>query len=315
MTTPVERSLRLIVNGKALGNQALRAAVGTIRGQGVRLEVRVTWEGGDAAQYAAEAVQDDVDIVIAAGGDGTINEVVNGIMNVTDSPNVAVGVVPFGTANDFATGCGIPTGNPLTALSLAAGGEPRLIDVGRVNDRHFINVASGGIGARVTAETPAGMKKVLGGGAYSLMGLVTAAKMEPYRGKLVTPEGEEHGAMILMAVGNGRLAGGGYDVAPKALLDDGLLDAMAVLDVDVREFGVVLSELMNVGAEQNRYVVYRQMASFRIEAEEPLHMNLDGEPVLDTSYEFDILPRRLPFILPDTAPLVVESASSNPGNR
>ena len=314
MTTPLERSLRLIVNGKVAGNQALRAAVGTIRGQGVRLEVRVTWEGGDAAQYAAEAVQDNVDIVIAAGGDGTINEVVNGIMNVTDSPNVAVGVVPFGTANDFATGCGIPTGNPLTALSLAAGGEPRLIDVGRVNDRHFINVASGGIGARVTAETPASMKKVLGGGAYSLMGLVTAAKMEPYRGKLVTPEGEEHGAMILMAVGNGRLAGGGYDVAPKALLDDGLLDAMAVLDVDVREFGVVLSELMNVGGEQNRYVVYRQMASFRIEAEEPLHMNLDGEPVLDTSYEFDILPRRLPFILPDTAPLVVEPASTNPGN-
>ena len=70
MTTLVERSLRLIVNGKAAGNQALRAAVGTIRGEGVRLEVRVTWEGGDAAQYAAEAVQDDVDIVIAAGGDG-----------------------------------------------------------------------------------------------------------------------------------------------------------------------------------------------------------------------------------------------------
>ena len=77
MTPLVDRSLRLIVNCKAAGNQALRAAVGTIRGQGVRLEVRVTWEGGDAAQYAAEAVQDDVYIVIAAGGDVTINEVVN----------------------------------------------------------------------------------------------------------------------------------------------------------------------------------------------------------------------------------------------
>jgi len=62
------------------------------------------------------------------------------------------------------------------------------------------------------------------------VGLVTAAKMEPYRGKLVTSEGEEHGAMILMAVGNGRLAGGGYEVAPKALLDDGLLDTMVIAD-------------------------------------------------------------------------------------
>jgi len=92
MTTPVERSLRLIVNGKAAGNQALRAAVGTIRGQGVRLEVRVTWEGGDAAQYAAEAVQDNVDIVIAAGGNGTINEVVNGIMNAAECVSVPMSV-------------------------------------------------------------------------------------------------------------------------------------------------------------------------------------------------------------------------------
>ena len=198
-----ERCLRVIVNGKAAGNQALRTAVEAMRREDVRLEVRVTWEGGDAARYAADAVQDEVDVVVAAGGDGTINEVVSGIMNVTESPDVAVGVIPFGTANDFATGCGIPIGDPFAALSLAAGGELRPIDVGKVNDRYFINVASGGIGARVTADTPAGMKKVLGGGAYSLMGLVTAAKMEPYRGKLVTSEGEEHGAMILMAVGNG----------------------------------------------------------------------------------------------------------------
>lgn len=309
-----ERCLRVIVNGKAAGNQALRAAVEAMRREDVRLEVRVTWEGGDAARYAADAVQDEVDVVVAAGGDGTINEVVSGIMNVTESPDVAVGVIPFGTANDFATGCGIPIGDPFAALSLAAGGELRPIDVGKVNDRYFINVASGGIGARVTADTPAGMKKVLGGGAYSLMGLVTAAKMEPYRGKLVTSEGEEHGAMILMAVGNGRLAGGGYEVAPKALLDDGLLDAMVVVDVDVREFGAVFSELMNVSAEQNRYVVYRQMTSFRIEAESPLHMNLDGEPMLDTTYEFQVLPRALQFVLPDTAPLSVKSASSSPAN-
>jgi len=109
--------LRLIVNGKAAGNQALRAAVEAMRREDVRLEVRVTWEGGDAVRYAADALQDEVDVAVAASGDGTINEVVSGIMNVSESPDVAVGVIPFGTANDFATGCGIPIDDPLAALS------------------------------------------------------------------------------------------------------------------------------------------------------------------------------------------------------
>jgi lipid kinase YegS len=303
MSSEGNRSLRLIVNGKAAADPALRPAVGEIREEGVNVEVRVTWEAGDAARYAAEAAHDEVDVVVAAGGDGTVNEVVNGIMSVSESPAVAMGVVPYGTANDFATACGILKGDPLTALRLAAHGEPRPIDVGKVNDRYFLNVASGGFGARVTAETPINMKKVMGGAAYSLMGLVTAVKMTPYKGKLITSEGEEHGAMILMAVGNGRLAGGGYQVTPRAMLDDGLLDAMAVLDVEVRDLGLVLNELTNVGDENNRYVVYRQMSDFRIESEEPIHVNLDGEPMLATSFDFRVLPRRLRFVLPEDTTL------------
>jgi lipid kinase YegS len=293
------RKLRLVINGKAAGDAALRAAVKTLRAKGHTLEPCVTWEAGDAARFAALAVRDGVDVVVAVGGDGTVGEVVGGLVSAGDS-QTAVAVVPFGTANDFATGCGIPKGDPLAALQLAATGPARLIDVGQANDRYFVNVASGGFGAQVTAQTPAQLKKVLGGAAYSLMGLVTAAKMTPYRGKIVMPDGEQHGAMILMAVGNGRLAGGGYPVAPRAMLDDGLLDVMAVLDVDVREFGALLNELMTLGDETHRYAVYRQLSSFRIESETPLNMNLDGEPVVDTSFDFQVLPRRIRCILPDT---------------
>jgi lipid kinase YegS len=223
----------------------------------------------------------------------------------TDEPcQTAVAVAPFGTANDFATGCGIPKGDPLAALRLAATGEPRSIDVGQCNDRYFINVASGGFGARVTAETPTQMKKALGGAAYSLMGLVTAAKMTPYRGKLIADEVEFPGSMILMAIGNGRLAGGGYPVTPKALLNDGLLDVMVITDVEIQEFGVLLAELMKLGAAENKYALYRQLKSFRIEADQPVHVNLDGEPILETEFDFRVLPRRLPFILPAGAPIV-----------
>jgi lipid kinase YegS len=304
MNHAAPRSLCLVVNGKSAGDPALREAVNKLRRQGLRLDVEVTWEAGDAARLAANAVGQGIDVVVAVGGDGTLSEVVHGIVSMETQSDTAVAVVPYGTANDFATCCGIAKGNPLAALQLAAQGNIHRIDVGKVNNRHFINVASGGFGARVTAETPIPMKKALGGAAYSLMGLVTAVKMTPYEGKLITPEGEERHSMLLMAVGNGRLAGGGYAVAPKALLDDGLLDAMAVLDASAADFPTLLGELMDLGAPDNQFVVYRQMAKFRIESNRPLHLNLDGEPMQEQEYDFDVLPQRLPFVLPPGAPVV-----------
>ncbi|MEX2112829.1 MAG: YegS/Rv2252/BmrU family lipid kinase, partial [Pirellulales bacterium] len=221
MNAVAPRSLCLVVNGKAAGDAALRVGVHHLREQGHTLDVRVTWEKGDAARWAAEAARQGIDVVAAAGGDGTLSEVVHGIVSLEKPAETAVAVVPYGTANDFATGCGIAKGNPLAALLLAAHGAIQRIDVGKVNDHHFINVASGGFGAQVTAETPAPLKKALGGAAYSLMGLITAAKMTPYEGQLITPDGAERHSMLLMAVGNGRLAGGGYAVTPRAILNDG----------------------------------------------------------------------------------------------
>ena len=298
------RTLLLVANGKTAGAPDLLAAVAAMRDRGFSLDMRVTAQAGDAARLAAQGAKDGVDVVVAVGGDGTLSEVVSGLLSAPDSCETSVAVVPFGTANDFAAGCGIPIGEPLAALELAAAGEATAIDVGKVNDRVFINVASGGFGARVTAETPPGLKEILGGAAYSLMGLVHAPSFLPYRGKFVTPEAEHHGAIIAMAVGNGRCAGGGFQVTPRALLNDGLLDLMMIVDFEVHEFGVLISELFNLGADENRVAVYRQLESFRIEADEPMPMNLDGEPIVESTFDFQVLPRRLPFILPRGAPLV-----------
>ena len=118
-----QKTMRMVLNGKSSSNLALREAVGQIRELGHPLEVRVTWEDGDAARLAAEAIEDRIDTVIAAGGDGTINEVVNGLMKTGKQADIALAIVPLGTANDFATGCGIPTDNLLDALRLAAESE------------------------------------------------------------------------------------------------------------------------------------------------------------------------------------------------
>src|SRR5690606_1369209 len=135
------------------------------------------------------------------------------------------------------------------ALQLITSARPRLIDVGTVNDRPFVNVASAGIGAEITAETPAGMKRVLGGAAYSLMGILKAFTMTPQEGRLITPHGTFVGTMIMLGIGNGRLAGGGFRVAPRALLDDGLLDLVIVPDVGIPETGSLVSEMIRLDTE------------------------------------------------------------------
>ena len=111
-----------------------------------------------------------------------------------------------------------------------------------------------------------------------------------------------------MAVGNGRQAGGGYQVAPDAMLNDGLLDVLAIHDVEIGQLGAVFSEIMKPHSTENRYVYYGQIATFQIEMLDELQFNLDGEPVRGKSFKFDVLPRVLPFVLPDSAPILRDGA-------
>jgi YegS/Rv2252/BmrU family lipid kinase len=153
------RKVQLILNGKAAGHDALQAAVARQRAAGHSIEVRVTLEKGDARQFVAEA--GEVDLLIAAGGDGTVNEVVHGLMDLSTVARPVLGVVPLGTANDFAIGCGIPR-DPEKALALCMEGEGIPVDVGKANEHWFLNAASIGFGAEVTATTPPELKRLLG---------------------------------------------------------------------------------------------------------------------------------------------------------
>lgn len=145
----------------------IREAVEQVCNDGHAVDVRVTWEGGDAGRFAAEAIEDGVGTIVAGGGDGTVNEIVNGIFSATDTPQSAMAVLPLGSANDFATGNGIPIGKPVEALKFAAEGDPVDIDVGRVNDRYFLNAVIVGFGAEVTFRTSERLKGMIGRGAYA----------------------------------------------------------------------------------------------------------------------------------------------------
>ncbi|MHC5113857.1 MAG: lipid kinase YegS [Planctomycetota bacterium] len=295
-------ALRLILNGKKAGIPGIRKAVAAARDAGHTVDVRVTWEAGDAARFAAEALDDDVDVIVAGGGDGTVNEIVNGIIPVTESPQTPMAVVPLGSANDFAGGCGIEAGNPSAALMLAATGRARPIDVARVNGHCFVNAAIAGFGAEVTFNTSDRMKSVIGGAAYGFTGFLTALKQTPYEGKVVHSQGENEFTMLFAAVANGARAGG-FTLAPDAALDDGKLDVLAVPDFSMQDIPTLITDLRNLGKAEPKIVRYYRVEWAEVDAKQEIPLSPDGERMSGTEFRFDVLHRCLPFVLPDGAPL------------
>jgi lipid kinase YegS len=293
---------RLILNGKVAGNPVVRAAVGALRGSGRVVEVRVTWEQGDAKRFTAEASADQFDLVVAGGGDGTVNEVVHGLMELPPERRPEFGIVPLGTANDFATGCGIPA-DPNQAFKLCAQGRAAAVDVGKANDRYFINAASGGFGATLTASTPPELKRLLGGAAYTLMGAILAARFKPYAGRLILPDREFSGASIVAIVANGRLTGGGKPVAPRALLDDGLLDVLVIGAISAANFTQALRELLSLSPD-GEFISYWQVPWVEFRPDQPIPLNLDGEPASLDSPRFEAVTGALRLVVPANCALV-----------
>jgi lipid kinase YegS len=282
------RTHRLILNGKSAADPAVRAAVAAIRGEGAVLDVRATWEAGQAALFAREAAEQGIDVVIAGGGDGTMNEVATGLLSGDVSKLPAVALLPLGTANDLARSLNLPTDDLVAALRLAVTGDPMPLDVGLVNGRPFVNVASGGFGAEVTARTSPELKSAIGSAAYSITGLLTAPTLSPYPCRLVAEGQTLDLNLVLLAIGNGRLAGGGYEVAPQAKFDDGLLDLVIAPAVTLGEVPQLMRELFNVTHHENQHIIYRQLAAFELHFENEFQLNLDGEPLRAKEFSLSV---------------------------
>lgn len=293
------RRLRLILNGKRAGDELIREAVYRVRAQGAHLEVRVTWESGDSERLVQEALCEGVDTLIAGGGDGSLNAVISGLLASGREILPSVGLLPAGTANDFASACGIPTDDPYAALRIVLECPPHRIDAVRGGEHYFINVATGGFGAKITAETAPELKSMLGGVAYLLTGLGQLGSIEPFAAHFVGDDEQWEGRYYALAVGNGRLAGGGLPMCPGALLDDGLLDVSLLPAMPFVEAMGVLGDLVANGmAGVDAHLLKKQVQRLRVVSLKPLHFNLDGEPVQARQMEFAVLPRRVAFHLP-----------------
>lgn len=294
----------------------MRDAIKTMRDRGIGLSVRVTWESGDTERYVSEAIEDGVHTIIAAGGDGSLSEVVAALAQRDEDSDAlpSIGVIPLGTANDFASAAHIPV-PAIEAFALIHANAAQPIDLLKLaaNDElHWAaNLASGGFGTQVTVETHEGLKKMLGGLAYLITGMSKLGRIDPIQARITGDDFVWEGAFIALGIGNGKQAGGGQALCPDALIDDGVLDCTIVPELD-GEVGATIATLLTEGKEAalDRVAVRQQLHWVAIDVREPLTLNLDGEPVESTHFRIDCVPRRVRMHLPVGCPLL-----GAPGNR
>jgi diacylglycerol kinase (ATP) len=266
--------------------EALRTVVTDWRRQGHHVRPRATFEAGDARRFASTARRRS-DLIVVAGGDGTLNEVVNGLGR--EGPRPRLGIIPAGTANDFATGLDIPF-DVVDAARVAVEGVPRHVDIARVNRRAFVNVSVGGFGAMVTREASKGSKRWLGPMAYLVSGLRKLAAAEPREGEFVA-DGEVvfGGTFLFFAVGNGRLTGGGTAITPEADMGDGRLDLVLVKSVPRLELIGMLPEIRAGEHLHHPAVVHLSAETIEVRTEESLAVNVDGEALDGRIFRYRLL--------------------------
>ena len=264
----------------------------------------LTRASGEAIRLAAEGA-DRYGTVVAVGGDGTISEVANGIL--ASAAEAALGVIPRGTGSDLVRTLGIPTGLR-AAAALLASGPRRLIDVGSATfldfrrepaTRWFLNAAEVGAGAMVVDAVNHASRRLQGPPALWWAILTTMFRYRPSLASVVTDSSPPLRLLLSNAwVANGRYSGGGIRSAPRAAMDDGLLDVVLVEHGSAWRRVAGLLKLRSGAFVELPEVVYRQVARVEFTARTPLPIEIDGDAVGTTPATFEVVPGGLAVVAP-----------------
>ncbi|MDB6173808.1 MAG: Diacylglycerol kinase catalytic region [Chthoniobacteraceae bacterium] len=279
----------VIFNPAARGDKAKRALERIKRLPGCKLEP--TAAAGDARTIAKQAVTQGCRTIVAAGGDGTINDVVNGIAGA----NVNLGILPVGTMNVFAAELGLP--NDLgKAWKVIQKGHTRRIDLGRANKTYFVQLAGVGLDAQVVEETTWESKKSFGPFSYLISAAQIAARKPP---KLIAEaEGKTHeGSFVL--VGNGRYYGGPLAFFKDARIDDGKLDVLIFKNLGYLDLARYIATIIMGRHTDLSDVTYFQTSHVRVSSDEEVPVEVDGEVVGRLPVDFRISSRKLRVLVPE----------------
>lgn len=232
---------------------------------------------------------DEYKKVIAAGGDGTINIMINAMMQY--NIDLPIAIFPSGTANDFAYYFDLPHDID-SMVKIALEEHYTYTDIGRANDKYFVNVAAMGFLVDVSQKTDPNIKNTLGVISYYLKGVSEIPNLKPIPVKITSEEYSSEDRIYFMLVMNGRSAGGFKRIAPLAEINDGLLDVMLFKEMPILELAPLLFNVMTGQHHENKNVVFFQTKKLYIESEQLVGTDMDGERGADLPLEIEVLPKK-----------------------
>ncbi|MBR3529224.1 MAG: YegS/Rv2252/BmrU family lipid kinase [Bacteroidales bacterium] len=288
--------------GKHDATEEVRRQVSQL-GASVAAEVYVTRSAGDASRFVrerCEAHPDEQYRFYACGGDGTLNEVVSGVVGC---PNAEMTCLPIGSGNDYVKYYG--GRDRFLDLERLVEGEVHAVDVMRVNDRYSLNVCNFGFDAVVCRTmTEVRRKWLIGGRNAYTTGIVKALFTGRRTQCRVVVDGQEvhNGMMLLCTLGNGRYVGGAYQCSPRSLNDDGLIEVCLFKPLSLYRFATMLGAYRK-GTFMERPEIADKMTYLRgrvvdIESPEPIDLTVDGEMMRAARYHIEQLPRAVRFVVP-----------------
>ena len=293
------RSAALIVNAHSrVGRSAVTAASVYLGKLGVPVKTtRVLDDPVRLPETVQETLVEGHDLIILGGGDGSVSSVVDFMVD----GDTVLGLLPMGTANDFARTLGIPFELDRACETIARG---RLMDVdlGMAGDNYYANVASVGLSTGVTKALSPLLKRTVGPLAYPLAALRAYKEHKPFQAALIFPDSGQEPVvldnLLQVAVGNGRFYGGGLVVAPDAALDDSALDVYAVDAGRLLDLARVARGLRNGSFIEDEGVHYWRTRRVQLITEPSLPVNVDGELVANTPKLFSVAPKALRIVVP-----------------
>ncbi len=283
----------VVILNPAAGNlEAVRDCQERVESIVGRGPIRVTSYAGEAEALAKRAVEEGFGRVVAAGGDGTVNHVANGIAG----SDAALGILPMGTVNVFAMELGLPANDLKRCWEIIQAGNMRLVDLPSANGKHFVQLGGIGLDAQAVKETTLAFKRSLGPLSYLISAAHIAARQPP---KLLIESADapvQEGSFVL--VGNGRLYGGPFPFFKQAVVDDGLLDVVLFKRLGFLEILKYLHDVVFSSDIRVPEIEYFQTRQLRVSSEQDVPVELDGELAGNCPVDFQMHEKALPVLSP-----------------
>ncbi|MFD1171091.1 diacylglycerol kinase [Oceanobacillus picturae] len=293
------KKARIIYNptsGREAFKKELPYVLEKLETAGYETSAHATTCEGDAIEAARAAVERGYELVVAAGGDGTINEVINGIAEEDHRPKL--GIIPVGTTNDFARALNIPR-DIKKAADIIVNGRTKFLDIGKVNDYFFMNIAGGGKLTELTYEVPSKLKTMLGQLAYYMKGIEMLPSLKPTRVKIEYDGTVIDEDIMLFLVANTNSVGGFEKLAPVASMDDGYFDLLILKKANLAEFIRIATLALRGAHLEDKHVIYTKAKHIKVSTEEKMQLNIDGEFGGLLPGEFINLQQHIEFYVPD----------------